>query len=691
MLAAAVAAAARRRPRRALSSPRRRIPAARRHWPWCSQYWGRAGRPRRDRGGAAGAGAARRSPGRGWPRSRRARGLTAVAHEGDLGHLRDSRRQGASADRRLGDGRRPLPRRRGHRVRRRRRERDRARSRARRRRGASTSTTFERALGGRRPLDAAGRAAADVIAASSLALLPRRPGGRTPRYDGAGRARRSRRRARAATRTPRRDARPRRSRSTPRGPEALVERGGLRFLQRRYDDAIADLEAALRIRDDAYARDLLAQHAPAHRPQRARARGVEPPRQAARCGKVHASPACAHMPRAVGPPRADRRRRAAARRCAATGARGCGSRRSGLFDGCELRPVVTAPRARSTSRSTLLERHGFGGHPGAGRPRRSSTARARRSASATRTCSGRASPWAASTSGRTRSRTSAQRRPCSRPLGFPGMLSRRRVPGAADLRPRGRQRALPPARRGGGECDARVVVASRTVVAGRPARPGPAPRTSRAGRAATGRFVGLELGLDHTLLVRPASRARGLGPARDRAAGGDVRFAAGSRGSSTTSTSQRPDGLPLEHGSIAVQVHRRARRATARRSTRCSRRAPRRRWSFPLRAHRQKDERRPRRGAHRAGRSPSPTSNGGSASSRRTASRSGTSFSMTAAVMGRTAQGGDETLHDVGVGLRLGVRGKLLLRGDYGHGAHGREKCPDRWHRTGRFEFNDLR
>ena len=37
-------------------------------------------------------------------------------------------------------------------------------------------------------------------------------------------------------------------------------------------------------------------------------------------------------------------------------------------------------------------------------------------------------------------------------------------------------------------------------------------------------------------------------------------------------------------------------------------------------------------------------------------------------VMGRTAQGGDETLHDVGIGLRLGLRGKLLLRGDWGYG-----------------------
>ena len=44
----------------------------------------------------------------------------------------------------------------------------------------------------------------------------------------------------------------------PRRPEAWIERGGLRFLVKRYDDAIADLETALRIRDDAYARDLLA-------------------------------------------------------------------------------------------------------------------------------------------------------------------------------------------------------------------------------------------------------------------------------------------------------------------------------------------------------------------------------------------------------------------------------------------------
>jgi hypothetical protein len=41
-------------------------------------------------------------------------------------------------------------------------------------------------------------------------------------------------------------------------PEARVERGGLFFLQKRYDDAVADLREALRLREDAYARDLLA-------------------------------------------------------------------------------------------------------------------------------------------------------------------------------------------------------------------------------------------------------------------------------------------------------------------------------------------------------------------------------------------------------------------------------------------------
>jgi hypothetical protein len=41
-------------------------------------------------------------------------------------------------------------------------------------------------------------------------------------------------------------------------PEAYVERGGLRFLEKKYDEAVRDLERALEIHDDEYARDLLA-------------------------------------------------------------------------------------------------------------------------------------------------------------------------------------------------------------------------------------------------------------------------------------------------------------------------------------------------------------------------------------------------------------------------------------------------
>jgi hypothetical protein len=44
----------------------------------------------------------------------------------------------------------------------------------------------------------------------------------------------------------------------PRRPEAWTERGGVRFLDGRYADAAGDLRRALAIREDAYARDLLA-------------------------------------------------------------------------------------------------------------------------------------------------------------------------------------------------------------------------------------------------------------------------------------------------------------------------------------------------------------------------------------------------------------------------------------------------
>jgi tetratricopeptide (TPR) repeat protein len=44
----------------------------------------------------------------------------------------------------------------------------------------------------------------------------------------------------------------------PSRPEARVERGGLRFIEKRYDEAARDLRQALRLHEDAYTRDLLA-------------------------------------------------------------------------------------------------------------------------------------------------------------------------------------------------------------------------------------------------------------------------------------------------------------------------------------------------------------------------------------------------------------------------------------------------
>ncbi len=46
--------------------------------------------------------------------------------------------------------------------------------------------------------------------------------------------------------------------SDPSRPEAWGERGGLRFLEKRYGAAVRDLQVALRLQEDAYTRDLLA-------------------------------------------------------------------------------------------------------------------------------------------------------------------------------------------------------------------------------------------------------------------------------------------------------------------------------------------------------------------------------------------------------------------------------------------------
>src|SRR5687767_13812772 len=141
--------------------------------------------------------------------------------------------------------------------------------------------------------------------------------------------------------------------------EALVERGGLRFLQRRYDDAIDDLQAALRIRDDAYARDLLAstllltgRNDPAieewnrlGKPALGKVEVV---------GLRHASEATVRRELTVEEgARLDvldyRRTRLRLEE-------------TGLFHAIEMRPVVTAPGTVDLE-VDVLERHGFGAVP----------------------------------------------------------------------------------------------------------------------------------------------------------------------------------------------------------------------------------------------------------------------------------------------------------------------------------------
>jgi hypothetical protein len=180
----------------------------------------------------------------------------------------------------------------------------------------------------------------------------------------------------------------------------------------------------------------------------------------------------------------------------------------------------------------------------------------------------------------------------------------------------------------------------------------------------TGRFVALELGLDHTFW---SGRRHALkGSVRATTAGGDVRFSRGIARLVHHLHVQQPDGLPLEHGSIAVQViaglggH-----ATPIDEMFAPGAAS--EMELPLRAHRQK--------------------NGGVLGVapiaqeialanvewrqrllRRKTFQLGYVLFYDGGAMGRTAQGGDAILHDVGIGLRLGLRGKLLLRGDWAHG-----------------------
>jgi hypothetical protein len=446
----------------------------------------------------------------------------------------------------------------------------------------------------------------------------------------------------------------------PRRPEAWMERGGVRFLQRRYDDAIDDFQASLRIRDDAYARDLLAstllltgRNDPAieewnrlGKPALGRVKVV---------GLRHAPEPAVRREVTVdegGRLEVDDFRQTRLR-----------LEETGFFDAVEMRPVVTAP-GKVDLEIAVLERHGFGPRPVlAGRAAADlarKKVRLRYANLGGGITVGGEYKWEATQPflGFTLD--------AFRPLGFPGMLSIEglRARPTYDLDDGGGPFRL---RTRGGGVRGRVVVATRTVAeAGVRFR----DRTFETARpdAPDGTLVGLQLGLDHTFW---SGRRHALkGSIRTLAAPGilgtDVRFTRALGRVVHHLHVQRPDGIPLEHGSIAAQVQvgyggdgmpldeMFAPGAASE-------------MELPLRAHRQKT-------AGVLGGAPIGRSMGlvnfewRQRLLRARLAQVGYILFYDGAWMGRTARGGDVTVHDVGIGLRLGLRGSLLLRADYGWG-----------------------
>ncbi|MBI3932313.1 MAG: hypothetical protein HY317_02765 [Acidobacteria bacterium] len=138
-------------------------------------------------------------------------------------------------------------------------------------------------------------------------------------------------------------------------PEAWVERGGLRFLEKKYDLAVRDLERALGIREDAYTRDLLASSlALAGRTDEALARwnvlGQPLVRSLEIKGLVHTRDRVARREIALAEGEMldlDRLRESRLR-----------LQEVGIFDRLTLRPVLRG-EGRADLEAAFVERHGF--------------------------------------------------------------------------------------------------------------------------------------------------------------------------------------------------------------------------------------------------------------------------------------------------------------------------------------------
>ena len=447
----------------------------------------------------------------------------------------------------------------------------------------------------------------------------------------------------------------------PARPEARLERGGLRFLERRYDDALDDLDAAVAMRPgDAYARDLLAstllltgRYDPAikqwnhlGKPTLGRVRlgGLRHARDAAVRREITVTEGA----------RLDFRDYRRTR---------LQLEESGLFEHVVLRPAVTAP-GRVDLEIDVLERHGFGptaeviGRGVVDLTRRKVRLRYANVAGEGITVDGEYK-WEATQPLATLGVS------MRRPLGFPGTVhvDGLRARPTYDLEDGAGRFRL---RTKGGGIRARAALASRTVgEAGVRFRERTWERTG--GDTPDGTIVGLLAGVEHIFWS---------GRRHDLAGSLGAVASAGAFGSDVTFTRvlgrivhhlhvQRPDGIPLEHGSIAAQVilghgaggipldEMFAPGAASE-------------MDLPLRAHRQK--RSGVLGAAPIGASLALANvEWRQRFLRRPAFQAGYVLFYDVASVGGSARGGRETLHDVGFGVRVGLTGRILLRADLGH------------------------
>jgi hypothetical protein len=219
----------------------------------------------------------------------------------------------------------------------------------------------------------------------------------------------------------------------------------------------------------------------------------------------------------------------------------------------------------------------------------------------------------------------------------------------------------------GGGVRARAAVASRTLVEGGVRF---RDRTYDLVRsdAPEGTIVGLTAGVEHIFWSGRRHDLRGSITALTAPAplGGDVTFTRVLGRVVHHLHVQQPDGLPLEHGSIAAQaILGHAGSGTPLDEMFAPGAAS--EMELPLRAHRQK--RGGVLGAAPIGATLALTNvEWRQRLLRKPGFQLGYVLFHDMATVGRTARGGRETFHDVGIGLRLGLTGRVLLRADFGHG-----------------------